>query len=198
MTLLLPHHLEDLRRSNLTDETIEENELRSVVDREEIARICRWNPGDIGPALCFRFRHLDGSFNGFQRLKPDHPRNDVKYEQPLRAGNRAYFTLRACEAIQTPGAMLLLTEGEKKALALGQCGYPAIGLTGVWNWQLKREGGPDGKKKGPRLLIPDLAGIDWTGRQVAILFDTDSARNPTVNQGAAELARVLSEHGANV
>ncbi len=196
---ILYHHLVDLRRSGLSDGTIEDNKLRSVVNRSEIVEILGWDPGDIGPALAFRFRHPDGTFNGFRRIKPDRPRpGGGKYEQPLRAGSRAYFTIRACEAIHTPGAMLLLTEGEKKALAIAQSGYAAIGLTGVWNWQQGREEGPDGKKIGPRLLIPDLTTIDWKDRRVLILFDTDETRKPAVNQAAAELARVLSEHGADV
>jgi hypothetical protein len=197
--MLLDHHLADLRRSGLTDRTIAENGLRSIVDRREIGEIIGWDPGDIGTALAFRFRHSDGSFNGFQRIKPDRPRpGGGKYEQPLHAGSRAYFTIRACEAIQTPGAMLLLTEGEKKSLAIAQCGYAAIGLTGVWNWQEARKTGPGGKKVGPRVLIPDLAAIDWKGRRVLILFDTDETRKPAVNQAAAELAQVLSEYGADV
>ena len=197
--MLLDHHLADLRRSGLTDQTIADNKLRSVVNRSEIVEIIGWDPGDIGPALAFRFRYPDGSFNGFQRIKPDRPRpGGGKYEQPLHAGSRAYFTIKACEAIQTSGAMLLLTEGEKKSLAIAQCGYAAIGLTGVWNWQEARKTGPGGKKVGPRVLIPDLAAIDWKGRQVLILFDTDETRKPAVNQAAAELAQVLSEYGADV
>lgn len=197
--LLLPHHRDDLHRSGLSDRTITENRLRSVVNRSEIVEILGWDPGDIGPALVFRFRHPDGSFNGFQRIKPDRPRPaGGKYEQPLHAGSRAYFTLAACEAIRTAGAMLVLTEGEKKSLAIAQCGYAAIGLTGVWNWQQARAQGPGGKKIGPRLLIPDLAAIDWKGRRVLILFDTDETRKPAVNQAAAELACALSEKGADV
>jgi hypothetical protein len=199
--LLLPHHRDDLHRSGLSDRTIAENKLRSVVNRSEIVEILGWDPGDIGPALAFKFRHPDSSFNGFQRIKPDRPRPaGGKYEQPLHAGSRAYFTLRACEAIHTPGAMLVVTEGEKKSLAIAQCGYAAIGLTGVWNWQQKRqkEDGPDGRTTGPRVLIPDLAAIDWGGRRVLIVFDTDEIRKPDVNYAAAELARVLREHGADV
>lgn len=196
--LLLPHHLADLRRSGLNDETIVENGLRSVESRQEIRSILKWDPGDIGPALAFRFRHPDGAFNGFERLKPDRPRpGGGKYEQPLRAGSRAYFTIQACDAIRTPGAMLVIVEGEKKAMAVAQCGYAAIGLTGVWNWQLKREKDAAGKKTGSRLLIPDLAAIDWRGRRVVILFDTDETRKPNVSFAAAELNRVLFEAGAS-
>jgi hypothetical protein len=196
---ILPHHLVDLRRSGLTDQTIAENGLRSIVDRREITEILGWDPGDIGPALAFRFRHPDGQFNQFQRIKPDRPRRDGgKYEQPLHAENRAYFTLAACKAIRTPGAMVVVVEGEKKSLAVAQCGYAAIGLMGIWNWQRKREEGTGGKKVGPRLLIPDLAAIDWHGRRVLILFDTDETRKPLVNYAASELARVLLEQGADV
>jgi hypothetical protein len=170
-----------------------------------VARILRWDrpARDIGPCLIIPFRQLDGTFNGFCRVKPDRPRTEerdgkirhIKYEQPRGKSSKAYFTLAAIEAIKSKGTLLGFTEGEKKALAISQAGIPCIGLTGIWNWQRPRVA-VAGTPKGERKLIEDLAAIDWAGRIVPIIFDTDSDRNPDVDFAAAELARVLSELGA--
>jgi hypothetical protein len=114
---------------------------------------------------------------------------------PTGLGNRAYFPPLPCvwEALRTPGALLVVTEGIFKALASTQAGVPCIGLMGMQNWQLKRM-----DKGQPRRLIPDLAGIDWRGLglHVLIVCDADPARKPMVHHGAAELARVLTDMGA--
>jgi hypothetical protein len=121
----------------------------------------------------------------------------VKYEQPLKEPIRAYFPLLVIQAIHEPKAHLGIVEGEKKALAACQAGLPCIGICGVWNWQAGRSQ-EQKETDSPRQLIDDLAAIDWRRREVWIGFDTDPRRNPSVNQAAAELARVLEEHGAHV
>jgi hypothetical protein len=86
----------------------------------------------------------------------------------------------------------MITEGVLKALAATQEGVPCIGLMGMWNWSLKRT-----DKNAPRLLIPDLADIDWRGKQVLIVCDSDPTRKPGVNHGSAELGRILTDRGAD-
>ncbi len=197
----LPHHLTDLRRSGLSDQTIRESGIYTNTDPNEISKILNWSrpAGNLTPAMVIPFRSLDGQFDGFARIRPDRPRlNAGKYEQPAGVGNRAYFPAAVCEIARTPQAPLGVGEGEKKAMAATQAGVPFIGLTGVWNWQLPRPKGKDTKAHGERKLIADLAQIDWQSRPVAICFDTDSKRNPSVNHARAELARVLTEQGARV
>jgi len=147
--------------------------------------------------LVIPFRNLDGSLDTFSRVKPDRPRwkdgKPVKYEQPQGKSPKAYFTWQAIEAARTPGAMLAITEGEKKSLAVSQAGCPCIGLCGIWSWPKPKKDTPEDSD---RQLIADLAGIAWAGRIVLIIFDTDSRRNPDVNHAAAELARVLCNLGA--
>lgn len=195
---LSPRHLSDLRKSGLSDQTIERVGLRTIRDPWEIGRILGWDGAvrTLGDCLAFPFPDpLTGRLNGFCRLKPDRPRaTGGKYEQPKNAGLRAYFTPGAIEAIKSPPFFLGFTEGEKKALAADQAGCPCIGLTGVFSWQSKREG-----RESERLLIPDLAGLDWRGATVWICFDADDVRKPAVNHARAELARVLqNNHGARV
>jgi hypothetical protein len=184
--------------SNLTPETI----LLSAAYTEYHDRKLWVLLGGVrarAPALVLPGFGPDGRRSGFDvaRLFPPFvfPNGrEAKYLCPWGAEPRAYFPPMPCvrQALDTPGAPLMVTEGILKALAASQAGVPCIGLMGVWNWQLKRE-----DKSDPRLLTPDLAGVDWRGRVVPIAFDADRERKPNNNYAAAELARVLAEDGAD-
>jgi len=199
MTIILPTHLADLRRSGLSDETIRDARIYSEWDGRKIAELLHWR-GDakqLGASCIYPYKQLDGAFNCYARVRPDRPRaNGGKYEAPLGIGNRAYFTLAAIEAVKTTGARIAVTEGEKKALCCSQAGIPCVGLAGVWAWQRPRPKDSKGKGQGERLLIDDLDQIDWPGREVPLIFDTDPRHNPSVAQAQAELYRVLAEHRA--
>lgn len=182
MTTILPHHLADLRRSGLSDQTIRWAGIRSETDPAKIAAGLRWNrPANIGPAIEIPYPQLSGGFNGFARFKPDRPRvvdgKPHKYEQPLGVPNHAYFGLRASIELLLDTGPVLVTEGEKKTLAADQSGVPTIGICGPWGWTKKMEKGQE------RELIYDLQDVDWNGRVVAILWDLDAKRNPNVHQG---------------
>jgi len=203
---LLAHHREHLHASAITDETIDRLGFRSETSTEAIRRMLNRRRQDVSaPALVIPFYHLDGSRNGFARIRPDTPRIDrkrnreIKYEQPVGEPNRVYFHPDAARAASTPRAMLGFTEGEKKSIASTQAGLPCLGLTGVFNWQEKREETDSkGRKTGPRILIPDLATIDWQDRPVWLCFDFDEHVNYQVELAKCELPRVLEEHGARV
>ena len=83
---------------------------------------------------------------------------------------------------------LLITEGEKKALAANQAGFPSIGLVGVWGWK-------PGKKE---TLLPALERIPWKGRAVYVVFDSDIATKPDVQDAESRLAAHLAARGATV
>jgi len=195
---LSPAHLRELREaSGLSDATIAASGMHTLHDPAEVARILRWRQPakSLGECLAIPFPDpFTGQFNGFARVKPAHPRPGAgKYEQPQGVGLRAYFTPGARMAIQKPGFTVGVTEGEKKSLASDQAGCACIGLTGVFAWQQRWE-----DKSSERELIPDLDQIDWQGATVWICFDTDEKRKPQVNLARAELARILTAHGARV
>lgn len=208
---LLPQHREDLYRSGLSDKTIQQSRCHSLTQMRVLREILHWrqlghyddDPLALGPSLVFPYPDLGGLFDGFARLKPDRPRTResgavVKYEQPAGCPLRAYFPRSALEAMRDSLAPLGFTEGEKKALKASQEGLPCIGLAGVWGWQQRRERDDERRPIGERQLLDDLQRIPWKGRSVWIAFDADVRRNPQVNHAVAELARVLSELGADV
>ena len=191
-----PHHYKKVVGSGLTRETVNAAQLYSEYDTAKLRSMLN-SRSVVAPALIFPHFDRFGRPTEYNVARPSNPRTgkegkDVKYEMPAGQGNRAYFPPLPIvwKALRTPGEMVLITEGSLKALASSQAGLPCIGLMGVWNWVI---GGSD-----PKILTPDLAEIDWRGRIVLIVFDFDRKRNPHVNHAEAELARVLTEQGADV
>lgn len=186
---LFPQHLADLRRSGLSDEMIAACGFQSVERPKVIARILNWSTADrgLGPCLRIPFASLDGERNGYSRLKPDNPRSldgkPVKYESPRKRPNRAYFPPGLAAVLDSKHRFVLITEGEKKAVKATQEGYPCIGIVGVYGWQKKRN-----SKDEPRELIDDLAAIDWEGRAVRLVFDSDLAAKKDVQWAEWHLA----------
>ncbi|MBN9518405.1 DUF3854 domain-containing protein [bacterium] len=189
-TLLAPEHLDKLRGSGLSDATI-------AASGAYATRLRHPSRGTPAPALILPGFDAAGRRNGYDVARPTRPHvrpngATAKYLCPTGVPPRAYFPPLPCvrEAVADSRRPLLITEGILKALVAAQAGVPCIGLMGVWNWAAR--------KFRPRKLVGDLAGLDWRGRPVVVVFDTDPTRKPGVHHGAAELARVLAnDHGAD-
>ncbi len=201
---LLPEHLDDLRRSGLSDEQIIACRFRSEAIPANWSKLLNWKPArlDRGAAMGIPYFGADGKPFRYVRLKLDKPRmregKPIKYESPKGSQNRAYVPPGTRAALTDPTQPLILTEGEKKAAKADQEGFPCIGLTGVNGWQNKRTKDAAGKGTGERQLIPDLAAIAWRGRSVTIAFDSDLIGNPNVQWAEYHLAEALTKAGANV
>lgn len=190
---VLPHHLAELRKSGLTDDSIREAGIHSETSHDRLAAILNWRkmPKRMVPAMVFPFRGQDGA-NGYYRAKPDAPRvlsgKQVKYESPIGRANEIYLPPGVAEVITRNGAGLCITEGEKKSLCATQYGFPCVGLVGVYGWK---------DKKGERLL-PSLARIEWAKRPIFIVFDSDIVDNSQVAEAESRLAKMLLDQGAIV
>ena len=202
---LSPSHLAILRDSGLTDPTILKSGVQTVKEAHIIGRYLNWNgaASKLGECLGFPYRLPDGGRTDFVRFRPDQPRTlngrQVKYESPKGAPLRIYFAFTATpEALADPSVPLCVVEGEKKTLRVAQEGFVTIGVAGVWAWQLAREEGDDGKKRGERKLLPDFDLIRWAGRPTFLIFDSDSATNPKLAWGVYHLGQLLHARGADV
>lgn len=219
---LLPQHRNDLRLSGLSDETIAASGIYSESNPDCVRELLGSylslkTVRAMGPCLAFPFLDAEGkpmtwlpadakpdeSLRLFVRLKPDKPRKrdgkPIKYESPLKSGNRIYIPPSVGGVLADPTKELVIVEGEKKALAGTQHGFPTIGLAGVWNWAIKRPKNPaTGKGMGPRKLIEDLQAISWKGRKVTIVFDSDLKDKPEIEWARWQLARTLAKCGADV
>ena len=202
---LTPRHLAGLRQSGLSDEQIARCGHHSLQAPASVQSVLRWKRynGELGDCLCIPFVTAEGKPSGYSRLKPDRPRmgkdgKPNKYESPKGCANRAYFPPGTLAALNDPSAPLVITEGEKKAAKADQEGFACIGLVGVYGWQRKRSKDKDGKGQGERELIDDLKAVDWKGRIVYVVFDSDLAANSNVRLAEWRLAETLQGHSASV
>lgn len=195
---MLPSAINDLERSGIGPPDAEACQIWDVENAQVIYPDFRPEPalvipyftpaGELvtferdGAALPFcRVRYLEpGARRGFAGTK-----SQPKYGQPGRSGTRAYFPPNVqvpwAKLLDDPQEPLIITEGEKKAIAGAAAGFPVIALGGVFNWSL---GGGEG-------LLPELEGIKWRGRPTFICFDSDRALNANIRAAEARLVDEL-------
>ena len=194
-TLTEKHRRELCEGSGLTEATIEAAGVYSEHDRTKLAAMLNWKScrRATAPALVFPYYDLHGA-TVLYRIKPNNPPKDAKtgkhrkYLQPSGVPVRAYIPPQVRDKLSDATCRLVITEGEKKALAAVQAGFACVGLSGVDCWHTK----------GTAKLLPDLDRIAWQGRQVFVAFDSDAATNDNVTRNECELAAVLADRGAVV
>ena len=142
-------------------------------------------------------------------LRLDNPESDGgKYRGPYGRTNMFYVPLGVLvEWLKDRSIDVVFVEGEKKALALWRIalenavdGVPAfipIGLRGVWGWMgatgnKDLPGGGHERAKGP---LNDFDFLDWCGRVVYILFDSNlHSPKPKTSESIRAARRGLSHH----
>jgi hypothetical protein len=191
--LLKSHHRKDLKNSGLSDDTITVAGVRSV-SRDKAKADLGFDPGS--DCMAFDYSSATGKLLT-TRYKPDVPMEVVgnrpaKYLTPKGGGNHIYvpnnFNRNIFEDVTKP---LMYCEGEKKALAGNQEGFPAVALAGVWCFREK-------DAKGQSRPIADLDLIVLKGRTVYVVFDSDAVTNPSVRMAEKALAEELESRGAFV
>jgi len=124
--------------------------------------------------------------NDFIRVKLEQPvmigDSKAKYLSPKNGGQHAYILREAHDAI-LGGAQVILTEGEKKSIAVTFAGMPTVGLTGNWGWI-----GED-KHLLPELQLYVKPGSDWL-----VVWDSDATDNASFTASAKDLAGELGKH----
>lgn len=107
-----------------------------------------------------------------------------KYMQPPKTGTHAYFPavpgVDWAAICSDPSQAIMITEGEKKALAATLAGVPCIGIGGVYNWL------------SDKCLLPELASIEWRERAVTLAFDSDVRTNKAVSYARCALSNELT------
>ena len=170
-------HVADLRASGLNDETIRRAGVYSIrpCDINLFFNARKGVPSEIRTALCFPYQGGE-----FARIKLFPPLGKMKYVQPPKTGARLYVPLPVRDG------EIIVTEGEKKTLAAHQAGLNAVGIGGLWSWLTKGE------------PIADLNLIDWDGRDVVVIPDSDVFQRPDLLKAVYALGRELRERGASV
>jgi hypothetical protein len=170
-------HLADLRGSGLTDGTIAAAGVYSLrpCDLKLFFSWRRGVPAEVETALVFPYQGGE-----FARIKLFPALDKMKYAQPPRTSARLYIP------VPLTAGPSYVCEGEKKTLAALQNGLNAIGVGGVWNWISKSE------------PIDDLKLIEWDGRDVVIIPDSDVFNRRDLLNAIYALGRELRSTGAAV
>lgn len=197
-------HLDDLRRSGLSDSMIEQMEIRSL-DAASIAKAVygpdsnNTVPGDGYEIPYFNF---DGELTKVKRYRIfDVEKNGPKprrYFSQVGGGYDIYIP-PGFKEIYDKNNYVVITEGEKKAAKAVQEGFPCVAIAGVHMWtdQKKREAEclkvADNNK--PKLspetpISPALANL-CKGKRVLVLADSDAEEKPQVKFAMLKLARAI-------
>jgi hypothetical protein len=147
------------------------------------------------------------------RLRRDHPEVDSegklqnKYISPWGDNHHVYFPPGAASLLGDPTATVVFVEAEKSSLAITalmkRTGRQllAVATGGCWSWRGKvgirvTPSGGHEKEWGP---LSDLSLITWEqDRPAIILFDSNTATNPTVRAARWAFAQYLAGVGAKV
>lgn len=220
MPALLPATLEDLERSGLDAEIIDSSGIKDEATDPDVGTLLREKYHVKGFVL--PYFGLDREPLKFYRVKVLESLNGhkpPKYMQPKAAGNHLYLPPLLHDLYpgwdKDPTLPLFITEGEKKALAAVQAGVPCVAVGGVYSWRthihtiergvVRVEDKASarvihlddrGEKAYRAEVAPELDAIEWAGRDVYLIFDSDATSNPEVQRAAFELANWLGERGS--
>lgn len=187
MNKLNINHIEDLSRSGISEEVAFQMGLRSGTEAEINLLLGR---NDItSPGLIFNFFDIEGrqvehGGRSFVRIKPDDD-SKGKYLTAQGEAQEPFIPLGTKERLATH-PYLILTEGEKKAIAASIHGFACIGLAGMWGW---------GKNK---KLSPQLESLFVPGMKVVIVWDSDALLNSDFLRGTSALLKELGRKGCQV
>jgi len=206
--ILIKDHLDNLKTSGLTEETIRLLGWYTEHGPRELKRLLNWKRAwarTMGAGLVIPYRVPGQSDPVFHRVRPSKPRlvtkngkqSTRKYEQPEDVRTAPFFPPRSIStgALKDVTQPLYFTEGEKKAATLDQLGYATVGFPGVFNYH-------DATKYNSRtkeglelhpLLIEHVA---YAARHCVIVYDGDTRTNDLNQLAAQRLAGLLLAAGA--
>src|SRR4051794_12936575 len=97
---------------------------------------------------------------------------------------------RTVTILDDPSVLLLIGEGVRKGDAAVSRGYHCLNLSGVYGWRGRNAHG--GKR-----VLADFDDVAIGNRRIGIVFDSDGASNPHVQDGAKRLRDALTRRHAH-
>jgi len=181
---IFSEHLQDLRNSGLTDETIRMAGIFSI-HGHELTRYFGKSYLSVKSAMVFPY---GGGFYRAKLFPAIHTKDGkiIRYLQRKGSAPRIYIPKGVEKYLLDPNVTLGITEGEKKALAAFQNGLPCIAVAGVWSWL--SQGRP----------ISDFDLIAWKHRRILIIGDADVwlPKNDNLRRAVFALAKEIESRGA--
>ena len=189
---LKEEHRADLKKSGLSNKTINQQGLKSLTEQEVRSRTGLNK--SIGEGYIIPYAENETSFaeNAFN-IRLDQPleskRNPSKtrrYMHRLNESTCLFIPIPVFRILDDNKRPLIIVEGEKKALKATQEGFPTIAVAGVWNWSSQQK------------PLKDFDRINLKNRTVYIAYDADKQSNPNVALAESRLAQMLIRKGAKV
>jgi hypothetical protein len=198
--------LSDLPKSGITAATAKEACLSYTSSRDRIGHLLnRRTHLPSGSCLLIPYFEVGGAQADYCRLKPENPRQQfrdgepraVKYHAPSGQPSRLYIAPGAVAGLSDATAPMIITEGEKKCLALNQHGYLSVAVAGVWNLLKKKSGVERGRTfQDYEWLWPH--GIPLRDRKITLLLDSDARTNRNLSLALKYICQHLESHGGVV
>lgn len=203
---LKPLHLDDLRKSGLSDEMIDKMGCVSMLNHEIHEKIygtqehsSKWN-GATGYEIPYFDARGNTVLNRYRMFWTEQAQEDdpklPKYMSPQKAATQIYVP-HGFSGIKAD--YVIVTEGEKKAAKAVQEGFPCVALAGVDMWADSAKRRIE-KDNGQRLsystaMHPQLVEL-LKERRVIVLFDSDADEKPQVAAARKRLKDAILFNGA--
>jgi hypothetical protein len=174
-----------LARPGISEGMLRESGVRRVTPGEAYTTVGYAEEGILIPYRTLGDEALLVNGQAFARLRLKSPKpGGPKYLSPAAGGCQAYFP-RGLTKLLKPDCVLGIVEGEFKAMALVEAGFPCIGIGGICS------ACPKDSEGNPR-LIPALAELIAEVRpsRLAFIGDSDTALLPAFSREALKLSRL--------
>ena len=177
----------DISRPGISADMLGRGGIRHVDESEAESLVGYYAAGVVIP-----YRRLDGSAlltpDGmpFYRLRLDNPKGSARYLSPRDAGAQIYVPPGLLDLVK-PGCDLAIAEGEFKALALTEAGFPTLGIGGISS-ACRRDSENEVE------LLPDLADAIARIDPGKVLFcgDNDTALIADFSREALKVASLVA------
>ena len=154
-----------------------------VISLEANEEVLSFSPSEVRSYL----GREDIDSSGFMLKYPGNGASTIRLDNPpVNGDGKAQKYLRRVgesNSLFNPGVDLnraedlWVVEGELKALCGHAQGLPIVGLSGIFNWRTsgaEAELLAEGEKlKDSEALLPELAQVDWSGKKINLLYDSD-------------------------
>jgi P4 family phage/plasmid primase-like protien len=189
---LLDHHRRLLEEgSGIAPAIIAERGYWSATTTDELAALGFVPVQRRVPALVVP-RYTTAGVSGPAQIRPDTPRvqkrdgkeRRLKYESPITSRNAIDVHPRTVAILGEPSVPLLIGEGIRKGDSAVSHGFHSLNLPGVYGWR-------GTNAQGGSRTLPDFDDIAINDRRLCIVYDSDGATNPQVQQGATRLRDAL-------
>ena len=173
-----------MNRPGITPAALAAAKIREVEPAEAFAATGYREPGILIPYFNAAGSALNVNNKEYARLRLSNPSSGAKYLSPASSGCQLYIPI-GLRALLVSGSALGIVEGEFKAIALIEAGFPCVGIGGISSACPRNEAGA------PELL-PALAHLITEIRPVRIMFigDSDTSLIADFSREAVKLAKL--------